>query len=85
MIRRRRLDQRQVREGLREVAEVPARVGVELLRIEAERRGHAQEPLHQVTRALQLADDASAETSQKEQIRNVPSLPDRPSSVSSVL
>ena len=26
----------------------------------------------------------SAETSQKEQIRNVPSLPDRPSSVSSV-
>ena len=31
-----------------------------------------------------LADDASADTSQNEQMRNVPSLPDSPSSVSSV-
>ena len=51
------LHQRQVREGLREVAEVPARVGVELLRIEAERRSDPQEPLHQVAGLLQLADD----------------------------
>src|SRR6185295_10170998 len=38
------LHQRQVGEGLREVAEVPARVGVELLGIEAERRSDPQEP-----------------------------------------
>ena len=32
-------------------------VGVELLGVEAERRGDPQQPLHQVARPLQLADD----------------------------
>ena len=64
--------------------EVAAGVGVELLGVEAERRGHAQQPLHQVAGPLRSPTIASAETSQNEQIRNVPSLPDRPSSVSSV-
>ena len=54
---RRGLDQREVRERLREVAEVPAGVGVELLGVEPERRGDPQQPLHQVARPLQLADD----------------------------
>ena len=54
---RRGLHQRQVRERLREVAEVAAGVGVELLGVEAERRGDPQQPLHQVARPLQLADD----------------------------
>ena len=45
------LDQREVRERLREVAQVPARVGVELLGVEPERRRDAQQPLHQVARA----------------------------------
>src|ERR671925_428082 len=52
-----RLDQREVRERLREVAQVPARGGVELLGIEAERRGHAQEALHQVAGPLAVAYD----------------------------
>ena len=37
--------------------EVAAGVGVELLGVEAERRRDAQQPLHQVAGALQLADD----------------------------
>ena len=57
MIRAGGLHQRQVRERLREVAEVPAGRGVELLRVEAERRGDPQQPLHQVAGHLQLADD----------------------------
>ena len=57
---------------------------VELLGVQAERRGDPQELFHQVARALLLADDRQAETSQKEQIRKLPSLPDMPSSVSSV-
>ncbi len=51
------LDQREVRERLREVAQVPAGVGVELLGVEPERRRDAQQALHQVARVLQLADD----------------------------
>ena len=51
------LDQREVRERLREVAEVAAGVGVELLGVEPERRRDPQQPLHQVARLLQLADD----------------------------
>ena len=47
----------EVGEGLREVAEVPAGAGVELLRVEPERRADAEEPLHQVAGALHLADD----------------------------
>src|SRR4051794_14846149 len=54
---RRRLDQGEVREGLREVAEVPAGVDVELLGEEPQRRGDAQQPLHQVAGSLLLADD----------------------------
>src|SRR3954468_22859345 len=55
--RRGRLDKREMREGLWEVAEVPAGVGVELLGVQTERRGHAQQPLHQVACALALADE----------------------------
>ena len=84
MIRPGGLDQGEVREGLREVPEVAAGVDLELLGVQAERRGDAQQPLHQVARPLHLADATSAETSQNEQIRKVPSLPDSPSSVSSV-
>ena len=54
---RRRLDQREVGERLREVPEVPAGVDVELLRVEPERRGDPEQPLHEVARALLLADD----------------------------
>ena len=57
MIRRRGLDQREVRERLREVPEVPAGVGVELLGVEPERRRDPEQPLHQVAGALLLADD----------------------------
>ena len=49
---RSRLDQREMRERLREVAQVTAGLDVELLGEEAERRRHAQQPLHQVARAL---------------------------------
>ena len=52
-----RLDQREVREGLREVAQVAARAGVELLGVEAERRRDAEQPLHQVAGTLPVADD----------------------------
>src|SRR5262245_17356742 len=41
-----RFHQREMRERLREVPQVPARVGVELLGVEAERRGDAQQLLH---------------------------------------
>src|SRR5206468_2583189 len=51
------LHQRQVRERLREVAQMPARLGVELLGVEAERRGDPEQPLHQIARHLQLAHD----------------------------
>src|SRR3954453_13893492 len=52
-----RLDQGEVRERLREVAEVAAGVSVELLRVEPERRGDPEQALHQVAGALLLADD----------------------------
>src|SRR4051794_7715115 len=51
-----RVDERQVREGLREVAEVPARPGVDLLRVEVQRRRVAEQLLAQVARPLGLAD-----------------------------
>src|SRR4051812_16878965 len=51
------LDQCEVREGLREVAQMAAGAGVELLCVEAERRRGAEQPLHQVARALVLSDD----------------------------
>src|SRR5215208_7197058 len=53
----RRLDQREVREGLREVPEVPPGGCIELLRVEAERRRDAQQTLHQVASPLGLTDD----------------------------
>ena len=54
------LDQREVGEGLGEVAQVPAGARVELLGVQTERRGDAQELFHQVARALLLADDRQA-------------------------
>src|SRR3954470_19122923 len=53
----RRLDEGEVRERLREVAQVPAGAGVELLGVEPERRGDAEQALHQVAGALPVADD----------------------------
>jgi hypothetical protein len=46
-----------VGEGLREVAEVTSRVGVELLGVEAERRRNPKQLLHQVACPLELPDD----------------------------
>src|SRR4051812_34969351 len=46
-----------MRERLGEVPEMAPSAAVELLRIEAERRGDAQELLHQIPSALLLADD----------------------------
>ena len=57
MIRAAGLDQREVGEGLGEVPQVAAGAGVELLGVEAERGGDAEQPVHQVAGALVLADD----------------------------
>src|SRR5437763_1009763 len=51
-----RVDERQVREGLREVAEMAARPGVDLLGVQVQRRGVAQQLLAQVPRSLGLTD-----------------------------
>ena len=84
MIRAGGLDQGEVREGLREVAQVAAGAR----RRTPRRRG----PSGEATRSSRSIRSrarccspmiASAETSQNEQIRKLPSLPDRPSSVSS--
>jgi hypothetical protein len=60
--------------ALGELAEVPARVGVELLRVEAERRRLAQQPLHEIAGALELTDGGERRDEPNEQIRNVPSV-----------
>jgi hypothetical protein len=80
--RRRGLDQRQVRERLGEVPEMPAGSRVVLLGVQTEWGDNAKQALHEVSRALVLTDDREAETSQNEQIRKLPSLPVSPSSVS---
>jgi hypothetical protein len=59
-------------------------LGIELLGVEPQRRGDPDQSFQQVPRALTSPMMASAETSQNEQIKNVPSLPDNPSSVWSV-
>src|SRR5512133_4037485 len=46
-----------MRKRLREVAKVARRLHVELLRVEAERRGDPQQSLEQVTGLLTLPDD----------------------------
>jgi hypothetical protein len=51
-----RVDERQVRERLREVAQVPARAGVDLLRVELQRRGVAEHLLAQLPGPPRLAD-----------------------------
>src|SRR5690242_21893297 len=50
------VDQRQVREGLREVAEVAPGLGVDLLGVEHQRARVAEQLLAQPARAPQLAD-----------------------------
>ena len=50
------VDQRQVGERLREVAEVSTRGGIDLLGVEQERTGERQELLAQAARAPDLAD-----------------------------
>ena len=79
-----RVDEGQVGEGLREVAEVAAAAGVDLLGVEAERAGEGRAASRTAPRARSISPIShSADTSQNEQIVNVPSSPDRPSSVSS--
>src|SRR5262249_28141926 len=51
-----RVDERQVGERLREVAQVSARLVVELLRVEPQRAGEAEQTLAEVPRLLQLTD-----------------------------
>ena len=77
------VDQRQVREGLGEVAEVATARGVELLGVETERRGEASSRSQRTRARSRSPISDSAETIQNEQIRKVPSSPLRPSSVSS--
>jgi hypothetical protein len=71
-------------ERLGEVPEVPARVDVELLGIQA--KGDATLTRRSIRSRARCISPmiAKAETSQKEQIRNVPSLPGMPSSISPV-
>src|SRR6185295_5049502 len=52
-----RLHQCEMGERLREVAEVPAGLSVELLGVEAERGRNPKQLLHEVAGALELADD----------------------------
>ena len=78
------VDQREVRERLREVAEVPAGARVDLLGVELQRATRSPAASRTArARAGVSPISASAETSQNEQIVNVPSSPVRPSSVSS--
>ena len=75
------VDQRQVGQALREVAEEGAGGGVDLLRVEADVVGEADELVHQrrgIVGAGRMR--ASASASQNEQVRNAPSPPARPSS-----
>ena len=51
-----RVDQRQVREGLREVAEVPAAARVDLFRVELQRARVRKQLLAQLPRPVELAD-----------------------------
>ena len=52
-----RLDQREMGERLRHVAQMLAGLNVELLREQSEWRADTQQPLHQVARLLHLSDD----------------------------
>jgi hypothetical protein len=51
------LDEGEVREGLREVAEVAAGFDVVLLGVQSKRGCHLREPLYQVSCPLRLIDD----------------------------
>jgi len=72
-----------VGECLREIAEVLACRGVDLIGIELQRPGERQQLLAQGVRALGFAIMASAVTSQKEQMVNVSSSSSNPVSVPS--
>jgi len=50
------LDEREVREGLREVSQVPTGVGIDLLGVEQQRAGEAQQLLAQCPGAGDLPD-----------------------------
>src|SRR4029079_10071230 len=52
-----RFDEREVRERLRAVAEVPARVDVELLGVEPEGRRDLEEAFEEVARLLEFSHD----------------------------
>ncbi|EUA33277.1 hypothetical protein I553_7687 [Mycobacterium xenopi 4042] len=78
-----RVDQRQVGERLREVAQMTAGARLELLGVEVQRAGKRQQPLAQMLGAADFPISTSADTSQNEQMVKVPSSPVSPSSVSS--
>ena len=77
-----RVDEGQVGERLREVAQVPAGPRVDLLRVKQQRAGVGQHLLAEVPGPPVLTDLGQGETSQKVQIVKVPSSPGSPSSVS---
>src|SRR5579875_1103037 len=70
------VDEREVGERLREVAEVAPGLGVDLLGVEAERAGVPEQPLAEQPRALQLADLAQRrhEPERADQERPLPAL-----------
>ena len=78
------LDEREVGKGLRKVAEVSTGVDVELFGEEPERRGTRNNRSIRSRASCSSPMIANADTSQNEQMRKVPSLPDGPSSVSPV-
>jgi hypothetical protein len=78
-----RLDECQVGESLGEVTQVLAGCRVDLFCLEVQQAGERQQPLAEGVRAVRSPITASADTSQNEQMVNVPSSPLSPVSVSS--
>ena len=72
------VDQREVGERLREVAQVPAAVRVDLLGVEPERAGERQELLAQRAPVTSSPISTSADTSQNEQMREAALLAGEP-------
>jgi hypothetical protein len=77
-------DEREVGERLREVADLPAADDIVLLGVQAEVIAQGEQPLNSARASASRPLTASAPTSQNEQARNWPSVPARPSSVTSV-
>ena len=81
--RDRRVDEREVRERLREVAELPARSRVVLLGEQADVVAEVEQPLEELARLVVLALQRQHLASQNEQGRKTPSPPGSPSTAPS--